>query len=290
VAEQKRQEFRGARGLVAGPEQKTLLLKEIRDLSSSLTTHSAELANVASQLAASRKLLEAMPLYSKSSEEVAPNPSVQLLKQRIITLEEERSRSLSKYTPTSSVIVNLDDSISRLRALLNQEEARSTGTVLSQLNPNRQLLEQKIQRDTTLAEGLRATVATETTQLHKLEAQVAALDSADSRLVAIERDRTIAEQDYLSLVRRKLDSEISTKLDQEKISNVSRLSPPTTTPQPVYPRKMLVMGVALMAGLLIGFAVAGVMHYFDDTVLDASQVEIITGMTYLGSVRTNSAS
>jgi hypothetical protein len=49
-----------------------------------------------------------------------------------------------------------------------------------------------------------------------------------------------------------MDADVASELDRSHISNVSLITPPTPTLEPVYPRKGLIMLAALGIGLLFG--------------------------------------
>ena len=77
---------------------------------------------------------------------------------------------------------------------------------------------------------------------------------------------------------------MNVELNSDHISNVDIISPPTTNPEPAYPRKMLLMYVSLGVGLVLGIALALLLHYLDDEVRQAEDVRGILGVPCLGVV------
>jgi capsular polysaccharide biosynthesis protein len=86
------------------------------------------------------------------------------------------------------------------------------------------------------------------------------------------------------MVKRQADADVATELDRSRISNVSILTPPSPTLTPVYPRKLLIMGVLLPVGLMLGIGLALLMHYAGGAVGDPREIESALGIPCLGEV------
>jgi uncharacterized protein involved in exopolysaccharide biosynthesis len=280
--EAQKEQWKRISGIVSSPDQKALLLKQIRDLSGSSAAAGGEIIGLMKEIIASRSLLESTPEYLRGSEQHTPNPSMQSIEEKLIALKLQRAQALSKYRPESGVVVSLDQEISRLTELLASEKTTQVGSVTSQLNPNRIAVEQQLHQATIKLEGLRATKAQQDLQIAKLNAELQKIDHADVRLSDIERKRQIAEQDYLNVAKRKFDSDISSQLDRDGVSNVSIASPPVASFEPAYPRKLIIMAISLAAGLIFGISLALLLHYFDDRTMTPEQVELETGIPCLG--------
>ena len=158
------------------------------------------------------------------------------------------------------------------------------GSTTYQINPLRQELERKLQEGSIAQQGLEARAALQSRQLTALSAELRGVDQANSHLEAIERERQIAETNYLAVVKRMQEADITTQLDHSRISNVGILTPPTSTPEPVYPRKMLLMGVAILLGLVLGIGLAMLLNYLDDRVHDPEIVEKLAQVTFIGLI------
>jgi polysaccharide biosynthesis transport protein len=280
--ESEKEAWKQRTGLISGPEQKALLLKQIRDLSAAHVSTNAELEALDREIATSRQIVSNSPEYQKSTQEDAPNPAMQSVEEKLIELQVRRTQSLAKYKPDSQVVHDLDQQIEDLQKLLGNQKSIETASVTSQLNPNRLAVEQKLDQDTIRVEGLRAMSRQQLADLETLQRDLASLDVADAKLTAIERNRGIAEQDLLTVAKRKFDSDIATELDKEQVSNVSILMPPSSTPEPVYPRKLLIMAVALAGGLILGIALTVLLNYMDDSIHDPAIVERELGIPLLG--------
>jgi capsular polysaccharide biosynthesis protein len=55
--------------------------------------------------------------------------------------------------------------------------------------------------------------------------------------------------------------------------------------EPVYPRKLLIMGIVLPFGLILGISLALLLEYVSDRIETERDINSIEGMNFLGTVR-----
>jgi uncharacterized protein involved in exopolysaccharide biosynthesis len=283
-AEVQKDEWKRKSGITSLPEQESLLLKQFRELSASEANTAGEMSALAKQIETSQQLLVSTPEYQHSVEQQTPNPAKQSVEEKLIALKLQRSQGLQKYTPESGVIIALDQSIRRLNELLRQEKPMQVGSLTLQINPNRMAVEQKLHQDTVRLEGLRAMHKKQQDDLIGLSAELVTLNSAEAKWTDIERNRRVAEEDYNTAAKRKFDSDISSQLDKDRVSNVSLAHGPSASVEPVYPRKLLVMAISFAVSITLGVGLALLLNYFDDRVIGPDQVEVATQIPHLGTL------
>jgi uncharacterized protein involved in exopolysaccharide biosynthesis len=198
-------------------------------------------------------------------------------------LEADRAKLLTTYLPAASPVRVIDDEIATLRRLLDAQASSEIGSVTTELNPLRQQLEQTVNQDTVALQGLSAQLNQQDRQLAALQNELRRLNSADTTLVQLERERSVAEQNYLSAVKRLTEADVQSELDVSRISNVSIAVPPAATLMPVYPRKLLIMALALGVGLVLGIALAVFLEWTNDTIHDAGDAESSTDLLCLAN-------
>jgi len=270
--------------LSAPADQKALLLKQIRELTSERDRVLSERETLRRQIGSAEELIARSPDRVQAAKIETPNPSLQVVRERLAKLEADRAKVVSTYQPQASTVRTLNDEIEGLRTLLAEQPATEVGSVTSELNPLRQRLEGTMQDARVRVEGLTASAATQHAQLVNLERELRSVEQGDAKLAELERDRRIAEQKYLGVAARRDDADIAAQLDLDRISNVSIATPPSASLEPVAPRKLLIMGVALAVGLLLGIAVALLLEWTSDDVRDPEHLERVAEMKYLGTV------
>ncbi len=282
-SERRVNEWRAASQLTLPAEQKTLLLRQIRELSAQRERSQSRLQALRTQVDAARGLIGQSAERVRASQVETPSAAVQQFRERLSRLEGDRARLLTTYLPGAAPVKTVEDEIATVRQLLGSQNISEVGSVTTSPNPLRQQLEQSINQDSVALTGLRAEIAAQQTQLARLTAELHAIESADTTLVELERDRKVAEENYLNAVKQLTDADIETQLDVSRISNVSVATSPASSLIPVYPRKLLLMGLALAVGLVLGVALAALLEWTSDTVRDADDVQAVTALPCLAS-------
>ena len=276
-------EWKQARDLTLPAEQKALLLRQIRELSSQREKATSHVQALTRQMAAAKRLIAGSSERVRATQVETPNAAVQQLRERLTKLETERARLLTTYYPGAAPVRAADEEIATLRHLVEARESTELGSITTELNPLRQQLQQSVNQDSVALEGLSAEASAQERQLAELRRELQQIDKADTALAELDRERTLAEQNYLSTMKRLKDADVESQLDLSRISNVSVAIPPAATLEPVYPRKLLITALSLVVGLLLGVALGIVLEWTSDTVRDEEDVESLTELVCLGN-------
>jgi uncharacterized protein involved in exopolysaccharide biosynthesis len=100
-----------------------------------------------------------------------------------------------------------------------------------------------------------------------------------ARLSELEEKRRLAEQTYLASLTQPRDADTANRSDQPRIFATI----PAASLEPVYPPKLLIMALAVVAGVLLGGVAAALREWTSDAVHDASSLEVATGLVCFGS-------
>jgi len=96
------------------------------------------------------------------------------------------------------------------------------------------------------------------------ERRLEAVPMRESELVELSRDYSTLDALYKSLAARKEDARISANLERRQIGEQFQILDPAQLPErPISPNRQQIILVALMATLVIGVAIAGVLEYRD---------------------------
>jgi uncharacterized protein involved in exopolysaccharide biosynthesis len=105
-------------------------------------------------------------------------------------------------------------------------------------------------------------------------------DASASLLAELEERRRRIEQNYLTALKRQNAAGTRQTLDS---GSVTILTAPTASLEPVYPRKLLVMAMAVALGLVLGLATATVREWTNNSVRDELTLERATRLVCFGS-------
>lgn len=139
-----------------------------------------------------------------------------------------------------------------------------------------------------MRQGLDTLIEENATQLRKEHGKLNQLDKGADKLLQLERERSLAETNYLAYAKRGEEAEVSEKMDLRRVSNIAILAPPVMPIKPVAPKKMLIMGLSLPVGLLIALGIVLLREYLNDRVRTARDLRALGGLEYLGRFRLTS--
>ncbi len=154
--------------------------------------------------------------------------------------------------------------------------------------PTRKLRSELVALEAFLRRGLDSLIVQNQNQIDQERLQLRLLDEAEDRLLRLERERMLAEKNYLAYAKRSEEANITEKMDLRRVSNIAVLAPPVLPVKPVAPKKMLIMGLSLPVGLLIAIGIVLLREYLNDRVRTARDLRSLAGLEYLGSFRVSS--
>jgi uncharacterized protein involved in exopolysaccharide biosynthesis len=271
-------------------EQRSLLLKEVNDLNAQIESNNAEMAGFDSQQSMMANRMSALPEQVNAGQVQVQNPSIQSINERIIALQLERAKLNSRYLPDAEPVKKVEDEIRDLQAVLGGEKPTLVGSTTSEINPVRQNFTDGIEQNRVKIVGLEAKNRKLQADAARFNAELRALNSGEDELDSVDRDYKIAQENYTDYSKRVEEGRISDELDTARVSNISILSPASVSLEPVYPRKLLLLGVALGLGLVLGIAVALLLEYMDDSIRKPQDIAAIGNLRVLGTVRARRAS
>ena len=285
--QQLRDQIRTKWNLSSINEQRSLLLKQLSDINTQMASNRAEANDLARQSSVMDSRLKSLPERQTSTEIQTQNSSIQSINDRLTSLELERAKLLSRYEPSAEPVKKVDGEIADLRTLLDSQPPTLLGSVSSQINPTRQTFQNGIEEYRAKIAGLEERNRTLSAAAAEIQRQLQVLNDGEDQLDAVERDLKVAQDNYLTYARRMEEDRISAELDLSHVSNVVILSPASTPIEPVYPRRLLIMAVAIGLGLILGVALALLLEYMDDTVRRAKDIADLEDLHVLGTFHIN---
>jgi uncharacterized protein involved in exopolysaccharide biosynthesis len=178
---------------------------------------------------------------------------------------------------------NVEEEIAALESVLRRENASQVGSVTSELNPLTEGFRRSIEEIDAKIAGLDASSRKQRRIVTEIQAELASLDKGEDRLEVLSRERKMAEANYLTYSKRREEARIREELDRQRVANVVLMSPPSQPIEPVAPKKVLIMAIALGVGLFLGIGFALLLDYLRDTVDTPRDLAEVEGMTFLGT-------
>jgi len=265
--------------------QRIELLKRLNSLETDADNQRTELAKIEQERIVMEDILGSLPERLMMSEIVEPNPGILRLKENLIEKRLELIDLSGRYREGFPLLENVQNAINELDELLSHEDVTQMGELTYVPHPLRVRFEEGMKETSIQRAGLRASLAQRETQIARVRGELGKLNEGEDLLRVAELERSIAEQRYRSNNTRREQAMISGELDAIGIANVVVLSEPTSPTKPVSPKKMLIMGISIVVGMMLGFGLALVLEWIDDTIYCARDLQSISELPYIGEFR-----
>lgn len=216
-----------------------------------------------SDLAQKESLYNLVKSDPKQVAFVAQNDLLQKLEEKYADLKAQYVDVLGQYGPNFPRVVRLRDEVNEMQSLIDAERERTVA---------------QIQNDYMAAVGRENLLAA---AVNHQKSEVGRLNELLIQHNLLKQEFESNQQLYDSLQQRLKDATVSAGLRATDVHIVDRALAPA---MPVRPRKIRSIAVGLIAGLLIGLALAFVQESVDSSVKTAEDAERLTGVPLLASI------
>ncbi len=128
-------------------------------------------------------------------------------------------------------------------------------------------------------------------QLQALKASAEKVPKVEAELQQLNRDYDVIKQAYEQLVKRRESALISGDQDSSGgLANFRVVDPPRVDPQPVFPSRLALIGICLLASLAVGLGVCFALVEMFPTVRSIRELRAITSRAVLGAISLRSDS
>lgn len=228
-------------------------------------------AELEAQLNAPEEAIVADAHSSDPESGTVGNPVIGDLKQRLIGLEMQRSELLSRYTPTSAVVRDVDRQIAEVRRLLASERSAS-------VDMRRRAARAKMEANDARIVALQAQIA-------KYRETIERLEKVLPEWNRLQNNAQTQKESYLSYLRKEEEARVSSALDESQIVNIAiaeRAQVPGE-PEGAALKRTSAFGAAM--SLLLGIGLAFFRDWMDPSVKSAGQIERLVGLPVLGELQ-----
>jgi polysaccharide chain length determinant protein (PEP-CTERM system associated) len=213
---------------------------------------------------------------------------------RIETQKRNLDALLQRYTEQHPDIIATRRLLNELEAQRKREVVELRKAALSKVSApsvstNVSLASQELSRMLATAEvqvaGLKARVAEYSGRYSAARAALKTAPQIEAEAAQLNRDYAIIKKSYEDLVGRKQSAVMSGELDVASgVADFRLIDPPRVTPKPVYPNRLALLPIALVAAILAGLALAFLGSQLRPVFSDANELRAKTGLPILGVI------
>lgn len=281
--------FKTSSGIVSLPEQRTLLLNQRAGLETALLSTTERIADTRSRLATLTSQLDRQRSTLEVGEADGRNPVIDQLRLRLATLELEEREVMRRYADDSVVVSEKRQAVDEARKRLEQElQAARKAAAGGSPGAMAKLRDEALRYEAEL-QGNLARERELTRQLREAATRLSGMDGREEELARLARERKTLEG-HLHLYEAKQEElRLSDVMDQQRITSVAVIEPPSPPIQPVrtlslLPNRIFYIVAGLLGSLVAGAALAFIRDYLDRTLDTVRKVESAAGAPVLGSL------
>jgi polysaccharide biosynthesis protein PslE len=286
-AQDRLQAFKREHGISSLSQQRELLLKQHKDLDTSMKSIDGQRYGLMRKIEALAAQLRRVTEYISLSSESGEAERYRIMddaKNRLLGLQLEEQQLLVKYREDSRLVQNVRREIAVVEKFVNGLEAAMEDKVTKGKNPVYEQLEKDLLASQSSLDGYEAQSAEIRRQLHSLDQQLTSLDELEKELQVLERDAAIQQDNYKMYHEKTEEAHVSEEMDRLKMANVSVIQQAEVPPKPLRPKKLLYLLIGIAVGGLGGVGTAFAAEYFQRGYTRPEHVERDLGIPVLVTV------
>lgn len=230
---------------------------------------------------AQAKLNAANSILGGEGRYTADSRTVQAYNAQLAKLESERISYLDKYTEKHPRMIELNDQIAELKAKI-AEETRKVAVLQA---PSDNAVHQRLVAAKFQSEGELIVAQQKAALLQEVIDQnnrdLELLPAVEKGYIKVARDAQVAGELYIMLAKRLEESKVAEVMVP---TNVQIVDEPTLPERPISPRRVRILLLAALVGLLLSSGYIVVMELMNRTIRTEEDVKNYLGLPVLGSI------
>jgi len=259
------EKMKSREGIISFSEQSKALLKKLESFDVARATVQKEIISKRSKVEKTRELLRSNPDLLIPLPEIAKDPQIEDLENKLVNLRFQLEALRKRYTEGSRQVVTAREQVAEIRAQIRDQVSRFLDREMAELRK------------------LQAEEQALTQTINALNAEIKRLPATELALSNLEKQIEVKQAGLTVLWKRHQDSSVAQATDfrLENVKVVSRASVPL---KPATPNLPLNMGLGLILALVVGFSAAFFVEYWDDSLKVPEDVERFLGLPVFASI------
>jgi succinoglycan biosynthesis transport protein ExoP len=278
-------EFKQRTHITSFDEERSLLLKQRDSTQASRNEIEASLFAATGRAKSLEDSLGKTPsAIAISDENDRASRQIDSARERLTAAEARYAAAQQRFREGNPELLDQKAQLDIAREDFQKMSSQSNSRVRTGANPVSQALTQSFSTARSDVNGMKASLQEREQQLQGIDARLAYLNTNEIQVRELERRRDLAEREYRSYLERAQSARIVSDMNEAGITSLSVLQSPTLAYQPARPRKLLLLFLSLLGGVLGGLVLAIVLEMMDDTIALPDQIEANIGLPLLAVV------
>lgn len=272
-AEKALENFRQRFGVYDIDKQTELLLSQRSDLERTLNTVENEIKELEQKDIALQAQMNTMPKNVSMYSETKTDDINAESKTRLLELQMEEQKLLSKYTENSRLVQNIRDEISSVKNLMASQSSTNAGLVRTGKNPVLEAIELESIRAKASLQSLLAKRDVIKQQVEELNIQLKEIDTRQNKVRELERNVSVATKNHNAYLDKLEEAKSQSALDRMKSTSIRIVQSAEVPIKPLGLSLKIRLVLGMLFGLLAGVFLAFVAELNQRRLSNAYAVE-----------------
>ncbi len=261
--------------------QTTSLVTAASNIDAKINAIQLEKRQADAQIGSLGGALAGMSATAGGGSSVAQNPVLPQLRGQLAALQVQLGSARQQYTDSHPQVISLKQQI----ADLNREIARQPATIVATTSTIANPVYQQVSQQLTAARAMSESDSAQLSQLAKqrtaINPKLAALPAQSAQMLALQREKKLAEDTYNALQQKFTDATIARTAG---ISDVTITQPASEALATKTPHVATNLTIGAIVGLLLALGIVFLVDWFDGRLRDERDVETELGLPVLASI------
>ena len=222
----------------------------------------------------------------------AENPLLPVVSEASTALEAQKRRLadlLVRFTESHPDVVSARSQIAALEAQKRSDLEAAGGADAARrvaaTSPVYQRIRVSLAESESLVSSLRSRVAANQQKLDEARVLGSQMPQAEAELAQLNRDYDVIHKNYDQLVSRRESASLGLRMDESsQMADFQLVEPPRVSPSPVFPARVPLSLLAIVASILLGLLAPAVASGIRPTFLNAQELRLASGRPVLGTI------
>lgn len=274
-AEDKLQQYQSANKMYSTDDQMKQLTDKLNIVDKAKAENQLDLETAQAGLKSVNEQL------SSAGVAIADSPAIQQYKTQLAQLEATKASYVGKYTDEHPKMQEINNQINSAKASLDEE----ISNIVSQQALSSNTVQQGLLANKFKDEAAIAVAQSKKTALDQMDAQndaiIASLPEKEQGFVRVKRDADVANEIYVMLAKRLEEAKVAEVMVPNEVQVVDWGTLPE---KPIKPRKVLIMAIMTLLGLIVGMGTVIIQSLMYRKIRTAEDVEKELGLLVLGMI------
>lgn len=260
------------------------LQDEISNVKQMQLTTGADLDAARARVGNLEKSLNELPEEIVSEKSLGnPAHATDLMRDRLFELEIEEKSLAEKYVASHPELKRVREQLEQAKKVVNEQPDEREQSRIA-VNPVRMGIQNELLLAQSTVQSLSARMKTLAAQERQLGDQLSEVNRLELVSEDLQRQVDVGRENYNIYARKLEESKLNSALDQDSMSNVSIVNPPSLNYKAVSPNRKLLAALAGLFALFSGFATA-MLGEFRSRSRDMDEIRELERQRYLEEMR-----